>query len=71
MKELFRSNNPVELSLLRSLLDDAGIGYMSTDFHSSMIEGSIGAIQQRILVLDRDHYEASRLLSTIVLADEN
>ena len=71
MKELLRSNDPIELSLLRSLIDDAEIGYMSTDYHSSMIEGSIGAIQQRILVLDEDFYEASRLLSTIVFANEN
>ena len=71
MKELLRSNDPIELSLLRSRLDAAEIGYMSTDYHRSMIEGSIGAIQQRILVLDEDFYEASRLLSTIVFANEN
>ncbi len=71
MKELLRTNDPVELSLMRSLLDDAGIGYLSTDFHTSMMEGSIGAIQQRILVMDEDHYEAKRLLTSIVQSDGN
>ena len=71
MKELIRTNDPDELSLVRSLLDDAGIGYLSTDYHTSMIEGSIGAIQQRILVLDKDLYQAKGLISSIVYGNGN
>jgi hypothetical protein len=33
------------------------------DEHTSIIEGSIGAIQRRIMVEDRDHGRARRLLS--------
>ena len=62
MKELLRTNDPVRLSWLQALLADAGIGCVVFDTHASIIEGSIGAIQRRIMVDDGMHWQACRLL---------
>jgi hypothetical protein len=62
MKELLRSNDPVELSFVQALLRDAGIEAVVFDQHASVMEGSIGAIQRRIMVLDEDHSAARHLL---------
>ena len=63
MKELLRTNDLVRLSWLQALLGDAGIPCLVLDQHTSIIEGSIGAIQRRIMVEDRDHGRAKLLLS--------
>lgn len=63
MKELFRSNDPVKLSWLQALLADSGIDCLLLDHHASVIEGSIGAIQRRLMVSDDDHARALELLS--------
>ena len=63
MIELLRSNDPVLVSFARSLLVDAGIEHTVADLHMSVIDGSIGAVSNRILV-DPDHLdEAKRLLA--------
>jgi hypothetical protein len=61
MKELLRSNDPVLLSFLNALLKDAGIPFTIVDRNMSIIEGSIGILQQRILVAD-DRLDAARRL---------
>jgi len=63
MKELLRTNDPVRLSFVEALLAAAGIESVVLDEHTSIVEGSIGAIQRRIMVEDRDHARARRLLS--------
>lgn len=50
MRELYRSNDMVEISYLSSLLEAAGIGYMVSDQHMSVLEGSIGVLPRRVLV---------------------
>jgi hypothetical protein len=62
MKELTRSNDLVFLSWARTFLADAGIATMVLDTHTSVIEGSIGAIPRRLMVADRDHERAETLL---------
>jgi len=54
MRELLRSNDPVLLSWARSVLADHGIRSFIFDRHASIIEGSIGAIQQRVMVADAE-----------------
>lgn len=61
MKELLRSNDPVLLSFLSALLNDAGIPFTIVDRNMSIIEGSIGILQQRVLVAE-DRLEAARRL---------
>ncbi|MEQ8710688.1 MAG: DUF2007 domain-containing protein [Rhodospirillales bacterium] len=62
MKELLRTNDPVELSFVQALLTDSGIESIVFDQHTSIMEGSIGAIPRRIMVIDEDHARAVRLL---------
>ena len=54
MEELLRSNDPVWLSFVRHVLAEEGIGYLQLDEHMSVLEGSVGAIPRRIMVLDED-----------------
>ncbi len=62
MKELLRTTDPVLLSWLTALLAEAGIEAIVLDTHTSIIEGSIGAIPQRVMVVDDDFQSARRLL---------
>jgi hypothetical protein len=54
MQPLIRSNDPVELSFAQSVLADAGIVAVLLDQHTSVLEGSIGAIPRRLCVADDD-----------------
>ncbi|HYL32641.1 MAG TPA: DUF2007 domain-containing protein [Stellaceae bacterium] len=62
MKELLRSNDPVRLSWAEALLASVGIKTVIADRHTSVVEGSIGAIQRRILVAEEDLARARKLL---------
>lgn len=62
MKEVTRSNDLVFLSWARAFLADSGIATLMLDEHTSVIEGSIGAIQRRLMVADHDHERAATLL---------
>lgn len=68
MQPLIRSNDPVELSFAQSLLSDAGIPCVLLDQHTSVLEGSIGAIPRRLCVADDDLDEARALLVEAGLA---
>ena len=63
MKELLRTNNVVHLTWLTALLADAGIESAILDTHTSVLEGSIGAIPRRLMVPDDDFLRARRLLA--------
>jgi hypothetical protein len=63
MKELLRTNDLVRLSWIEALLADAGIGCLVLDQHTSLVEGSIAAIQRRLMVHDRDHHRAQSLIA--------
>jgi len=67
MKEIYRTNNPVELSYILHELAESGIQAFDLDRHTSMAEGSIGAIQRRIMVQDDDHAHALRILGQLEL----
>jgi hypothetical protein len=62
MRELVRTNDPVLLSWLVALLADAGIEAVILDRHTSLLEGSIGAIPQRLMVAMEDEIPARRVL---------
>ncbi len=63
MKELLRTNDVVRLSWIQALLADAGIGWLVLDQHTSLVEGSIGAIPRRLMVAERDHRRAQSLVA--------
>lgn len=62
MAELVRTNDLGLVSVIEMLLSDADIPYQVTDRNMSILEGSIGAIQMRILVPDEQEDEARELL---------
>ena len=70
MHELVRTNDVVLISFIESLLDEAGLGYFVADRHMSAVEGSLGFLPRRILVIQEDRDEARRLLSDAGLAAE-
>jgi hypothetical protein len=63
MKELLRSNDPVLISFVSSLLEEADIGFMVADANMSVLEGSIGALPRRVLVEDTRIKDARNLLA--------
>ncbi|MBP5856200.1 DUF2007 domain-containing protein [Marivibrio halodurans] len=62
MREVVRSNDPVRLSFLTALLAESGIEAVMMDLHASIMEGSIGALERRLMVLDEDYERARALL---------
>jgi hypothetical protein len=63
MKELLRTNDLVRLSWVEALLSDAGIECLVLDQHTSLVEGSIGAIQRRLMVNDNDLRRAQSVIA--------
>lgn len=63
MIELTRSNDPVFLSWLMAQLSDVGIEAIVLDAHASVMEGSISAIQRRVMVIDDDLTTAKTILA--------
>ena len=63
MRVLATSNDPVRLSFLTALLADAGIAAVVLDSHTSVVEGSIGAIPRRLAVQEADEARATRVLA--------
>jgi hypothetical protein len=70
MKEIVRSNDPVLMSAVAALLDGAAIRYLVFDQNMSVLEGSIGILQRRLLVEDDREEEARRLLAEAGLGHE-
>lgn len=62
MAELIRTNDPNLIALVEGLLGDADIPFHVTDRNMSIIEGSISAIQARIVVPNDSEAEARELL---------
>jgi hypothetical protein len=62
MRTLTTSNDLVRLSFLHAILRDAGIDCVLLDAHASAVEGSIGAIPRRLMVLEEDESQARRIL---------
>ena len=70
MTELIRSNDPVLIGFAQSVLEGAGIPVLVADQHMSLLEGSIGAFSQRMLVPRDQASQARRLLTDAGLAAE-
>ena len=63
MRELLRTNNVVRLSWAQARLAEAGIDSLVLDHHTSLVEGSIGAIPRRLMVAARDHRRARAVIA--------
>ena len=70
MEELLRTNNPVTLSFVQSVLRDEDIECFVMDEHMSILDGSIGILPRRIMV-ERDMLmRARRLMVDVGLEKE-
>ncbi len=65
MVELIRTNDLVLISYLVSVLKDEEIDAVVLDEHTSILEGSIGAIQRRVVVLEEDLIAAKQVVRDI------
>ena len=64
MKEIARSTDPVRLSFLTALLSDGGVEVVLFDTHTSIVQGSLGVIPQRLMVTDDDYDAAVDILKS-------
>ena len=70
MHDLIRTNDPVLISFVESLMRDAGIGCMVADSGMSILEGSVGIIPRRILVDPSRAAQARRIVIDAGLEEE-
>ncbi len=69
MQEVLRTNDIVLLGAVEALLASAGIGHLIADAHISALEGSIGILPRRLLVIDDDLPRTRRLLAEAGFGD--
>ena len=62
MKELLRTTDPTVMAFAKVLLRVEHIACFEFDVNSSILEGSIGILPQRLMVADRDHFIAASVL---------
>ena len=65
MEEVFRTNDPIKLSYVEHLLQEAGVDYFVADRHISAVEGNIGAFPRRVMVPPELKGRASAILSEV------
>ena len=64
-----RTNDPVLLSWLVALLADSKLHAVVLDTHTSVLEGSVGALPRRLMVADSDAEQALRILREADVAE--
>lgn len=62
MIAIIKTNNPVTLSFAQAVLRDSNIEFFTADTHVSVLEGSIGVIPRRLMVLEDDVDDAQKAL---------
>ena len=62
MKELLRTNDPTVIAYATALLDGEGIACFQFDVNMSIMEGSIGIMPRRLMVIDRDLFLAEAVM---------
>lgn len=63
MREVLKTNNPVELNFAEVILADAGIEAVVFDGHMSVLDGSMVILPRRLMVGDDDEARAKHLLT--------
>ena len=63
MIEIMRTNDIVNISAVQAALDEVDVPFFIADSHMSVLEGSLGFLPRRVMVLDEDVAEARRVLT--------
>jgi hypothetical protein len=69
VREVLRTNDPVELSFALHVLRGAGVEPLVLDEHMSVLEGSIGALPRRVMVENGYYDKAVRVLGNVSLTN--
>ncbi|MPZ40683.1 MAG: DUF2007 domain-containing protein [Rhizobiales bacterium] len=70
MREIVRTNDPVLITVIETLLQGACIEHVVLDQNMSVLEGSIGMLQRRVMVADDRLVAARKLLMDAGLGHE-
>jgi Putative prokaryotic signal transducing protein len=70
MKLLFATNDPTQIAFAQALLSGEGIASFELDVHTSVLEGSAGAVPRRLMVADRDLFLARSILRDLGLVHD-
>jgi len=62
MEELLRTTDPTLIPFVQALLDAEDIDCFLFDVNMSILEGSLGILPRRVMVLQRDLYRARMIL---------
>ena len=62
MKELFSTNDITKFVYAETILNSNDIVSFTLDENISVLEGSIGILPRRLMVLEKDYEQASELL---------
>jgi Putative prokaryotic signal transducing protein len=63
MNLLLRTNDLVLISAVEAILTGARIDYFVADTHTSVMEGSVGAIPRRVMVVAQSIERARKLMT--------
>jgi Putative prokaryotic signal transducing protein len=63
LKELLRTNDVVLLSFLEARLKGEGIEAVILDMNASVVEGSLGVLPRRLMVIDEDFELGQRIIA--------
>lgn len=70
MREIVRTNDPVLITAIEALLAGAGIKYLVLDQNMSVLEGSIGMLPRRVMVVEDSERDARQVLQEAGLGHE-
>jgi len=62
MRAVLKTLDPVMLNFAANLLEQEGIKSVVFDTHASVMDGSMGFLPRRLMVLDEDFPRAEKLL---------
>lgn len=66
MRAVLKTTNPVMLDYAANVLSQEGIEFVVFDTHASVMDGSMGFLPRRLMVLDEDFARAQTLLRDAV-----
>ncbi len=66
MRAVLKTTDPVVLDYAANLLSQEGIECVVFDTHASVMDGSMGFLPRRLMVLDEDFARADTLLRAAV-----